>query len=106
MRISDWSSDVCSSDLSLQLLMPVRLLAPVRAGLGEGEQVEKDHEHPDQLRLTIPITVRLRGGRTEILGSAKPTVHRDPVLIKALRAAPAMVAIDPTRDPTLASPHD
>src|SRR3546814_10826783 len=54
MRISDWSSDVCSSDLadplalltrvevhasSLQLLMPVRLLAPVRAGLGEGEQI-------------------------------------------------------------------
>src|SRR3546814_6826586 len=60
---------------SLQLLMPVRLLAPVRAGLGEGEQVEQDHEHPDQPSLKIPITLRLRGGRTEILGSAKPTVQ-------------------------------
>src|SRR3546814_1409860 len=29
MRISDWSSDVCSSDLSVQTLNPPKVCAPV-----------------------------------------------------------------------------
>src|SRR3546814_18561807 len=33
MRISDWSSDVCSSDLRLDLAGPIRLAAPMSFGI-------------------------------------------------------------------------
>src|SRR3546814_16186904 len=39
MRISDWSSDVCSSDLALHLLAEGGVLAGHRAGGGDREGV-------------------------------------------------------------------
>src|SRR3546814_16200529 len=33
MRISDWSSDVCSSDLRVDLAGPIRLAAPMSFGI-------------------------------------------------------------------------
>src|SRR3546814_1184781 len=36
MRISDWSSDVCSSDLNTPLMMPARALEPVNCSISVG----------------------------------------------------------------------
>jgi hypothetical protein len=94
---------------SLQLLMPVTLLASMRSRLERDETVEPDAAEPALLRLTIPIRMRLRGGRRWIIGGAKPASRRDPVLIKALRAAHAMLDTDaaglPTLDAAPASPY-
>jgi DNA invertase Pin-like site-specific DNA recombinase len=94
---------------SLQLLMPVTLLASMRSRLERDETVEPDAAEPALLRLTIPIRMRLRGGRRWIIGGAKPAARRDPVLIKALRAAHAMLGTDaaglPTLDAAPASPY-
>ncbi len=86
---------------SLQLLMPIHLLPALRSRLMEGEQVEKDPADASQLRLTVPVRMQLRGGQTVILGSAEPATRPDPVLIKALRAAHAMVAQDSSGLPVL-----
>ena len=94
---------------SLQLLMPVGLLATARSRLAPGETAEADAADPARLRLTLPIRMRLRGGRSWILGSTSPATCRDPVLIKALRAAHAMLEADAAGFPTLhaapASPY-
>jgi hypothetical protein len=94
---------------SLQLLMPVGLLATARSKLGPGETAEADAADPALLRLALPIRMRLRGGRSWILGSTSPATCRDPVLIKALRAAHAMLEADaagfPTLDAAPASPY-
>jgi len=94
---------------SLQLLMPVKRLAAIRSRIEQSEIVERDAADPQQLRLTVPIRMRLRGGRTWILGSKQPESCRDPILIKALRTAHGMVGIDETGLPTLeaapASPY-
>jgi hypothetical protein len=86
---------------SLQLLMPVASLATVRARLEAGESAAPDAADQSLLRLELPIRMRLRGGRTWIIGGAKLTSRRDPVLIRGLRAAHAMLATDPTGHPTL-----
>ena len=86
---------------SLQLLIPIGLLATTRARLEPGETVEADATDPALLRLTLPVRMRLRGGRTWILGGTRPAARRDPVLIKALRAAHAMLGTDGADLPTL-----
>ena len=86
---------------TLQLLMPVRLLPAVRGRLAEGEQVERDPVDVSRLCLTLPVCMRLRGGRTWILGGAKPETRPDPVLIKALRSAHSMIGRDCSGRPVL-----
>ena len=86
---------------SLQLLMPVALLASVRSRLDPEETAEPDAADPAQFRLTVPVRMRLRGGRTWVVGGAKPSSRRDPALIKALRAAHAMRGTDAAGRPTL-----
>jgi DNA invertase Pin-like site-specific DNA recombinase len=94
---------------SLQLLMPVGLLAAMRSRLEPNETAESDAADPALLRLTVPVRMRLRGGRSWLIGGAKPASRRDPVLIKALRAAHAMLRTDaaglPTLDAAPASPY-
>ena len=94
---------------SLQLLMPVALLASMRSRLEPNETAEPDAADPALLRLTVPVRMRLRGGRSWLIGGAKPASRRDPVLIKALRAAHAMLRTDaaglPTLDAAPASPY-
>ena len=86
---------------ALRLLMPMTLLDSVRARLEPGETAEPDPVDTALLRLTLPVCMRLRGGRTWIIGSEKPTCRRDPVLIKALRAAHAMLQTDASGLPVL-----
>ena len=87
----------------LQLLIPIELLATIRARLEDGEIAAPDAAEPQSLRLELPIRMRLRGGRTWIVGGARPTSRKDPVLIRALRTAHAMLETDATGHPTLAA---
>ena len=94
---------------SLQLLMPVGLMMSVRARMESNESVEADVGDPALLRLTVPVRMRLRGGRSWIIGGPAPAPRKDPVLIKALRAAHALLRTDnvdlPTLDAGPASPY-
>ena len=86
---------------ALQLLLPVTLLATLRARLGPGETAQPDAADTALLRLILPVRMRRRGGRSWILGSTSPGSQRDPVLIKALRAAHAMLGADHAGLPVL-----
>jgi len=86
---------------SLQLLLPIAHLAAVCSRLDPGEMAETDAADPARLRLTLPIRLRLRGGRSWIVGGAGTAPRRDPVLIEALRAAHGMLETDATGMPTL-----
>src|SRR3546814_3735195 len=61
MRISDWSSDVCSSDLDLMLVC-------VEAGLGIDAAFQRVgseivHSHPRLAEQLATVTLELRAGR-------------------------------------------
>ena len=86
---------------ALQLLLPVTLLATVRTRLEPGEIAQPDAADTALLRLILPVRMRLRGGRSWILGSTSPGSQRDPVLIKALRTAHAMLGADHAGLPVL-----
>ena len=86
---------------ALQLLLPVTLLATLRTRLEPGETAQPDAADAALLRLILPVRMRLRGGRSWILDSSSPGSQRDPVLIKALRAAHAMLGTDHAGLPVL-----
>lgn len=92
-------------DGTLHLLMPVKHLSAVRARLEPGDELQRDEGHPSLLTVIVPAQFQVRGGRTTIIGGAPHRARRDPVLIRALRAAHAMVASDDQGLPVLhASP--
>lgn len=76
---------------SLHLLAPIRLLPVMRERIGEGEQVQQDPVDPSRLRLILPVHAIRRGGRTAIVPAVDAGPRHDPNLIRALRAAHAMV---------------
>src|SRR3546814_3456402 len=61
MRISDWSSDVCSSDLLLEPLGPDADDEAEQAECDRGQQQEGDHRH----RMRDMQRYEQRGGREE-----------------------------------------
>ena len=73
----------------------------VSARLEPGETAQPDAADTALLRLIVPVRMRLRGGRSWILGSSSPGSRCDPVLIKALRAAHAMLGADHAGLPVL-----
>lgn len=89
--------------------MPIDLLPALRSRLRQGERVETDPADASQLRLVLPAWMQLRGGRTTIFGASKLATRPNPVLVKALRAAHAIVAQDgsgmPVLDQAPASPY-
>ena len=80
----------------------IRRIAPANAAepLALPVRVEV-HAEALQLLLILPVRMRRRGGRSWILGSTSPGSQRDPVLIKALRAAHAMLGADHAGLPVL-----
>src|SRR3546814_19184213 len=90
MRISDWSSDVCSSDLAL-LLKPALLLADEPTGnldsksaadvLGLIDEVHKGGQtvvlvtHDRDVAAHAPREIRLRDGRIEDAATRCPPRH-------------------------------
>jgi hypothetical protein len=75
----------------LQLLMPVRMLPSASGRVVDDELIYPDPGTPDQLRLIVPIRVQLRGGRTAVVGSGSIEARHDRAMIKALRAAHALL---------------
>jgi hypothetical protein len=90
---------------SVHLMLPVQLLPQLKPRLAKDEHADTDPVDPSRLRLVVPLTIRRRGGRTEIIGATQPATRPDTVLIKALRAAHQMVKLDSSGLPVLeASP--
>ena len=86
---------------SLHLLLPIRNLPAVRSRLVEGEHVEPDQVDSSRMRLVLPVRVRFHGGRMTIATGARPTGTPDATLVRALRAAHAMIARDEGGRPVL-----
>ena len=72
-------------------MLPAGLPESVHHRLLDGEELAPDRQDPSQLRLVLPLRMQLHGGRTVIVGAADAPARPDPVLIKALRAAHAML---------------
>jgi len=72
--------------------MPQKHLPALRTRLDASYQIEVDPADAAHLRLTVPIRMRLRGGRTWIQSSASPPRRHDPAMIRALRAAHLMTS--------------
>ena len=79
---------------SVQLLLPAALAQGLRNRLHGDETLATDPGDATQLRLVLPIRMRPHGGRTWIVGGADAPARPDPVLIRALRAAHAMLGHD------------
>ena len=90
---------------SLQLLLPIAMLPAVKSRLGAGEEVAADASLPTCLRVTLPLRMRMRGGRTLITTPSEQTTaaaRRDPALIRVLRQAHEMLDMDSHGLPTTA----
>jgi site-specific DNA recombinase len=87
---------------TLQFLLPVAQLAGIRSRLADGETAAVDAATPTMMRLTLPLRMRLRGGRTWVLGAAAPAARADATLVRALRRAHAMLRTDAAGMPMLA----
>jgi site-specific DNA recombinase len=85
----------------LELCLPIRLLARLQPKLGTGETVEPDRGDPSVLRLSLAVRLCTQGGRTEVIGGVPATLQPDPVLIRALRSAHALLTTDRTGTPSL-----
>ena len=79
---------------ALHLLLPVTLRATLEAHLIAGETVAQEAGASGHLRLACPIGLHRRGGRTDVTATSKDRPRSDPTLVRALRAAHAMVARD------------
>src|SRR3546814_2171701 len=84
MRISDWSSDVCSSDLTARPLANVTLLAPIPRprknifgiGLNYVEHVEESARTLDTATDLPKQPVIFSKPPTTVIGPGQPVVHR------------------------------
>src|SRR3546814_14042874 len=64
MRISDWSSDVCSSDLHSERLMRAGL-SEIPDGIYEGEDFT-DSQDPEKPPVRVHVRVKVRGDEVEV----------------------------------------
>jgi len=87
----------------LDLSLPIRLLRSIRPRLTAGETAEPDPAAPAQFRLTLATRLHRRSGRTEITTGAPDAPCPDPVLIRALRSAHAMLDTDASGAPSLSA---
>ncbi len=87
----------------VDMLVPLRLWPRMRSSLGPGDLAAPDAADPSQLRLSLSLRLQTRGGRTEILVGSDAHRRLDFSLIKALRAAHAMLDTDRTGAPSLAA---
>ena len=91
------------------LLLPLACLARVRPRLRPGEDAHPAADHPDSMRLSLPIHIGRKGGPPEIVPGQTARRRPDPVLVKGLRDAHAMLEQDrqrmPWRDDAPTSPH-
>src|SRR3546814_14018148 len=80
MRISDWSSDVCSSDLYAVLV------GQALDGLGEGDAVDLHQEGQDVAALLAPEAVEVAARRGHVEGRRLLVVEGAQALHRAARS--------------------
>lgn len=94
---------------ALHVLAPIRLAPAMRERLLAGERAEPDCTDPALLRLILPMRAVRRGGRTAVVAATACGPQPDPNLIRALRAAHALLERDgqgrPVLDVAPASTH-
>ena len=86
---------------SVHLLIPLGCLEGMRSRLCDAEELMPDRQDPSQLRLILPVRMQKHGGRTSILDVSDAPARPDPILIKALRSAHAMLGRDKGGDALL-----
>jgi site-specific DNA recombinase len=79
---------------SLELVLPARMQASVRAALADAEWVSTEDGNPELMRWSIPAVLQPRGGRAKVLAVESHAPNRDPVLIQGLRAAHRLIERD------------
>jgi site-specific DNA recombinase len=79
---------------SLELVLPVRMQASVRAALADADWMSVEDGNPELIRWSIPAVLQPRGGRAKVLPVQSHAPNRDPVLIQGLRAAHRLVERD------------
>jgi site-specific DNA recombinase len=79
---------------SLELVLPARMQASVRAALSDAEWMSVDDSNPELIRWSIPAVLQPRGGRAKVLAVTSHAPNRDPVLIQRLRFAHRLVERD------------
>ena len=79
---------------SLELVLPSRMQASIRAALADAEWVSTEDGNPELIRWSIPAVLQSRGGRAKVLPVESQAPNRDPVLIQGLRAAHRLVERD------------
>jgi len=90
----------------VDLLLPINRLARLRRGLGSGETADPEAGDRRYLRLRLPLRLRIRAGKTEVLGGTEPHQRPDPTLVRALRTAHALVEWDRSGAPSLSESPD
>src|SRR3546814_7636957 len=68
MRISDWSSDVCSSDLTQQPVLASLEDRDLRARILEASMTRTEHNDENDTRKTIQRLAQLRAQKAKLLG--------------------------------------
>ena len=53
-------------EAALHIILPIKVLTKVRGRLADGEHAERDPADPQHMRLEIPTSLRLRGGRMHV----------------------------------------
>ena len=79
---------------SLELVLPTRMQASVRAALAEAELVAAEEDNPELIRWSIPAVLQPRGRPAKVLGVERHAPNRDAVLIQGLRAAHRLIERD------------
>lgn len=86
---------------SVQLLLPLEYFNKIKDRLDPRTKAEPDLAEPEYFRLSLPWRMQVCSGRTEILIGAQNTSQPYMVLIKALRTAHTMIAMDTSRNSVL-----
>ena len=81
-------------DTSMVLYLPAKLLQSIRKRLLDNERAEIHQTDPKRLKLTLAIQMQRHGGKFTISSPGSPIPRKDPILIKALRAAHAIIEKD------------
>lgn len=78
----------------VELVLPIALLRRLEPRLAPGEHAKVDPADPANLRLSLPLRLSTRSGRTEVLVASPRPRKADPVLVAALRQAHRMLSRD------------
>lgn len=95
------------SDRGLQIAIHTKPASAIVGRLGKNETII-DRTN-DIVTVLVPVALPLRGGRRLIMASGSQTTQHDPILIRALRKAHAMLDRDrgmPVIDSAPVSPYD